>query len=157
MTEERQPAEPRHEAGTARIYANDRVEVTWEPAYCIHVAACVRGSIAAFDPQRRPWIDPDAETPERIVEIVERCPTGALHARLLGAEAPAPAVEPASMEAASLQPRRNGPLFVQGPVRIVDQQGNVVREDTRLALCRCGGSANKPFCDGTHRRIGFTT
>jgi CDGSH-type Zn-finger protein len=37
----------------------------------------------------------------------------------------------------------------------VDPDGNVIREDTRLALCRCGGSANKPFCDGTHLKIGF--
>ena len=51
----------------------------------------------------------------------------------------------------------NGPLFVRGHVRIVDEQGIVQREATRLALCRCGGSGNKPFCDGSHRTNGFTT
>jgi CDGSH iron-sulfur domain-containing protein 3 len=40
-------------------------------------------------------------------------------------------------------------------VRLVDGEGNLVREDTRLALCRCGASRQKPFCDGTHRLIGF--
>jgi CDGSH-type Zn-finger protein len=50
----------------------------------------------------------------------------------------------------------NGPLFLRGQLRIVDGTG-VVREATRVALCRCGGSGNKPFCDGTHREIGFRT
>jgi CDGSH-type Zn-finger protein len=40
-------------------------------------------------------------------------------------------------------------------VRIVDADGRLIREDTRVALCRCGASGNKPFCDGSHRRIGF--
>jgi Iron-binding zinc finger CDGSH type len=56
-----------------------------------------------------------------------------------------------------VDPRPDGPLFVRGRLRIVGDEGGVIREDTRVALCRCGGSANKPFCDGTHRRIGFTT
>jgi hypothetical protein len=56
-----------------------------------------------------------------------------------------------------VDPRPDGPLFVRGRVRIVGDEGRVIREDTRVALCRCGGSANKPFCDGRHRRIGFTT
>jgi len=54
-----------------------------------------------------------------------------------------------------VQPRTNGPLFVRGKVQIVDAQGDVIREDTRIALCRCGQSANKPFCDGTHQAVGF--
>ena len=54
-----------------------------------------------------------------------------------------------------MQPRTNGPLFVRGKVQIVDAQGDVIREDTRIALCRCGQSANKPFCDGTHQAVGF--
>jgi CDGSH-type Zn-finger protein len=56
-----------------------------------------------------------------------------------------------------VEPRPNGPLFVRGLVRMVDEDGQLIREDTRLALCRCGASENKPFCDGSHRRIGFTT
>ena len=51
----------------------------------------------------------------------------------------------------------NGPYLVEGPVQIVDPTGNVVETNNRprIALCRCGGSAKKPFCDGTHGRIGF--
>jgi len=51
----------------------------------------------------------------------------------------------------------NGPYLVDGPLRVVDAEGRPL--DTggkpRIALCRCGGSARKPFCDGTHGRIGF--
>ena len=80
------------------------------------------------------------------------CPTGALHFRRLdGGEQEAPQAK------TTVEPRPNGPLFVRGWVRIVDDEGRLIREDTRLALCRCGASANKPFCDGSHRRIGFTT
>ena len=50
---------------------------------------------------------------------------------------------------------RDGPLFVRGDITVTDEAGAIVRHDTRMALCRCGGSANKPFCDDTHRRIGF--
>jgi CDGSH-type Zn-finger protein len=60
------------------------------------------------------------------------------------------------MSATPQEPRPNGPLFVRGRLRIVGDDGEVIREDTRVALCRCGGSSNKPFCDGTHRRNGFT-
>jgi CDGSH-type Zn-finger protein len=56
----------------------------------------------------------------------------------------------------TIQTRPNGPYLVKGPVRLVDADGNEfpVSGDT-VALCRCGGSTNKPFCDGTHSRIGF--
>jgi CDGSH-type Zn-finger protein len=59
--------------------------------------------------------------------------------------------------ATTVEPRQNGPLFVRGRLRIVDEDGRLIREETRAALCRCGASGNKPFCDGSHRRIGFTT
>jgi len=51
----------------------------------------------------------------------------------------------------------NGPLSVKGPFRLVDADGNEydIGARKRVALCRCGGSTNKPFCDGTHSRIGF--
>ncbi|HZU36353.1 MAG TPA: CDGSH iron-sulfur domain-containing protein [Gemmataceae bacterium] len=54
--------------------------------------------------------------------------------------------------------RENGPLVIQGPVKIVDHQGNeftIPAGKETVALCRCGQSNNKPFCDGTHRQCGF--
>ncbi|CAN5781194.1 hypothetical protein BH23GEM11_BH23GEM11_04870 [soil metagenome] len=52
---------------------------------------------------------------------------------------------------------RNGSLKVEGPVDLVDPEGNALptREGKPVYLCRCGGSTNKPFCDGTHSKIGF--
>lgn len=54
--------------------------------------------------------------------------------------------------------RENGPLVIQGALRVVDHQGNEfalpVGKDV-IALCRCGASKNKPFCDGSHRACGF--
>ena len=50
----------------------------------------------------------------------------------------------------------NGPYLVKGPVSLLDAEGNEFRtERATVALCRCGGSTNKPFCDGTHSRLGF--
>ncbi|HEU4455212.1 MAG TPA: CDGSH iron-sulfur domain-containing protein [Longimicrobium sp.] len=53
--------------------------------------------------------------------------------------------------------RENGSYLVEGPVRLVDADGNEydLTGKTRFSLCRCGGSTRKPFCDGTHSRIGF--
>ena len=56
----------------------------------------------------------------------------------------------------SIQPSDNGPLLVRGPVHLVDPEGNEFTIKARnIALCRCGASQNKPFCDGSHARIGF--
>lgn len=54
--------------------------------------------------------------------------------------------------------RESGPYKLTGPATVIDADGNAydLPDDGRpVALCRCGGSATKPFCDGTHRRIGF--
>jgi CDGSH-type Zn-finger protein len=116
------------------------------------VRNCVRGLPQVFDPDARPWVVVDAADADAVAAAIETCPTGALrYRRLDGGQQEEPPEE------ATIEPRPNGPLFVRGRVRIVDPDGHVIREDTRLALCRCGASENKPFCDGSHRRIGFTT
>jgi CDGSH-type Zn-finger protein len=97
-------------------------------------------------------VDVDAAGPEAIAATILTCPTGALHFRRLDGGA-----QEKPQQETTVEPLPNGPLFVRGRVRIVDDDGRLIREDTRLALCRCGASANKPFCDGSHRRIGFTT
>ena len=60
------------------------------------------------------------------------------------------------MSEASITPYRNGPYLVRGPVRLLDQDGNEIELARRtVALCRCGRSRTRPFCDGTHKLIGF--
>jgi CDGSH-type Zn-finger protein len=55
-----------------------------------------------------------------------------------------------------ITPYRNGPYLVRGPFSVVDQDGNEIERKRRvIALCRCGRSQNRPFCDGTHKAIGF--
>lgn len=49
----------------------------------------------------------------------------------------------------------NGPIIVEGPIDLTDSKGKKILTDESIALCRCGGSKNKPFCDGTHKKIGF--
>jgi CDGSH-type Zn-finger protein len=51
--------------------------------------------------------------------------------------------------------KKNGPYLVSGIVELRDADGNVYPAKTVMALCRCGGSTTKPFCDGTHSKIGF--
>jgi CDGSH-type Zn-finger protein len=58
---------------------------------------------------------------------------------------------------ATITPYRDGPLLVRGPFRIVDQEGREIDASKRtVALCRCGRSQLKPFCDGTHKAAGWT-
>lgn len=62
------------------------------------------------------------------------------------------------MAEVTITPRDNGPYLVKGPVTIVDAEGRSFDTKGRetIALCRCGGSSTKPFCDGTHAKIGFS-
>ena len=143
---------PEQERGPSRAYAGDAIEVLWEPRLCIHVRNCVRRLPQVFDPEARPWVVADAADADAVAATIETCPTGALHYRRLdGGREEQPPTE------TTVEPRPNGPLFVRGSVSVVDPDGRLIREDTRVALCRCGASENKPFCDGSHRRIDFTT
>jgi CDGSH iron-sulfur domain-containing protein 3 len=54
-----------------------------------------------------------------------------------------------------IQAMKNGPLIVKGSVDVLDSQGELMQTATQVALCRCGQSNNKPFCDGMHRKAGF--
>jgi uncharacterized Fe-S cluster protein YjdI len=130
-------------------YAAEGIEVSYDPALCIHAARCVRGAPAVFDPQARPWIRPERDEPAKIVDVIRQCPTGALLYELPGG----PPEEPDAAVTVAME--RNGPLEVRGRVRVEDGRGEAFEAGPRFALCRCGGSANKPFCDNTHKKIEF--
>jgi CDGSH-type Zn-finger protein len=62
------------------------------------------------------------------------------------------------MEQVVIKARNNGPYKITGPVKVIDADGaeyDLSEIGEPIALCRCGGSTTKPFCDGTHSRIGF--
>ena len=147
---ERYKNEARKQPGVERSYHNEQIIVTWEPKLCIHAGYCFRGLPEVFKPQSRPWVTVDEATADKIAEVVMTCPTGALHFERLdgGLQEPEP-------EETIIDVRPNGPLYMRGRLRIVGPGNHLIREDTRFALCRCGRSENKPFCDGTHRRVGF--
>jgi CDGSH-type Zn-finger protein/uncharacterized Fe-S cluster protein YjdI len=131
-------------------YYGEAIDVQYEVRRCIHAEECVRGLPAVFDRNRRPWVLPDAAEAGEIVEVILRCPTGALHFKRKdgGAEEPVP-------EDNTISVRANGPHYVRGDVTLIRHDGEVLLKDTRAALCRCGSSHNKPFCDNSHRRIEF--
>ena len=143
---------PELQRGPTRTYVGEAIEVHWEPRLCIHAKNCVRSLPNVFRADERPWVVADGADADSVAAAVESCPTGALHYHRLDGGPD----EEADQET-TVEPRPNGPLFVRGRLRVLSADGDVIREDTRAALCRCGASANKPFCDGSHRRIGFTT
>lgn len=137
----------------AQTYTAPGITVTFDPNLCIHSAVCLRTLPMVFDVRRRRWIAPEADTPERVAAAVRKCPTGALQCVLEGAaetadDAPAP---PGATIVASL----NGPLLVEGDFQVLDERADPIGPSGRVALCRCGGTGNAPFCDGTHRVNGF--
>jgi uncharacterized Fe-S cluster protein YjdI len=134
-----------------QTYEGDAVTVTFDPGLCIHSENCVRGLPSVFDPSRKRWIRPDAAGADEVVAAVARCPTGALRARRAGQGSPAVSSTEVVVTVSS-----DGPLLLRGPLRIENAAGEIITTADAAALCRCGGTGNPPFCDGSHTRLGFT-
>jgi len=130
-------------------YESEAIVVTYDPKRCIHAAECVHGLPGVFEKDRRPWIDPSQASPDEIVEVVSRCPTGTLayERKDGGAAEAAPAENIATLG-------QNGPVYVLGNIEIKTSAGQ--QQEARVALCRCGASKNTPFCDNSHVDAGFS-
>ena len=130
--------------------SSDAISVTFDPKLCIHAAACLQSLPEVFNLAALPWIQPGEATADDVAETVMRCPSGALQFRRLDGGPQEP--HPAETTVATVP---NGPLLLRGDLRFRRPNAEIYREATRATLCRCGHSAHKPFCDATHRRIGF--
>ncbi len=146
-----------------RHYRGPAASVTFDVHRCTHAEVCVKGLPEVFDVSRRPWILPDAADPKRLERVVLGCPTGALRMAPPTGERVAPGDDaaatvlpenPRKRNSASIQP--NGPLQVRGRLEWCETRDAAPFPDTRVALCRCGASENKPLCDASHQRINFT-
>lgn len=133
-----------------QVRSTEAIEVTFDPNLCAHAGLCLRGLPEVFNLQARPWIQPEHAPADELAEIIQRCPSGALTYRRFDG---GPEEEPDA--GVRMRPVRNGPIYARGNMDILDGEGNVLHRANRAALCRCGASENKPFCDGTHVKAGF--
>ena len=132
-------------------YRSDDIIVTFDPNRCIHSTRCLQGLPAVFDVRERRWVRPENAPADEIAEVIQRCPSGALQYQRLDGGAPEVADDPPA-----IFPLPNGPYYVRGAIELLDDDGNVLVLN-RAALCRCGHSGNKPFCDNSHLDVGFRT
>jgi CDGSH-type Zn-finger protein len=135
-----EPSETRVE-----IHAGPGITVHKDGDLCIHAHFC---NIEVTN-----WFEmiPETDDPRvrvQLIGMIEHCPSGALASEIDG-----DIVEPALPEA--ITPVPNGPLFVSGGIPVGRADDAPMEPRNRVTLCRCGGSANKPLCDGTHSEIGF--
>ena len=136
--------------GLTREYSRPEIVVEWYASRCIHSGLCIKALPVVFNPSRRPWVDVSAANADAIASAVTRCPTGALRFQRRDG---GPQEE--AGDAVKVTPVRNGPYYVRGPIEMENLQTGEMQRETRLALCRCGKSGHMPFCDNTHRAIGF--
>lgn len=143
MTAPEQAAPTNKDLAQGKAYSGEGITVYYDARRCAHVANCVRGLPEVFKPKERPWIQAANAPAERVAEVVRTCPTGALH-YVLEEGTPEQPQQPTT-----ITPTKDGPLVIRGNLVIGDQK------ETRAALCRCGQSSNKPYCDGTHAKVGW--
>jgi uncharacterized Fe-S cluster protein YjdI len=158
-----------------RRYKNDDITVYWKPSACVHASYCYRELLEVFDPSRRPWVDMNGSTTEKIIEVVNLCPTEALswkwndeeknkdigkdqlnhinfrRPELMNVVETNPLEIPVS---AKIMP--DGPVIIKGTFTLMYSGNTKVFHDSMVSICRCGASDHQPFCDGKHRKIGFT-
>jgi uncharacterized Fe-S cluster protein YjdI len=149
---------------TDRKYTNGEITVFWKPKLCIHATTCYRELIDVFNPRKRPWVDMEGAPTEEIIRVVKLCPTKALSYEYNNQQETADTADAAEIIKADSTPEidsevrimEDGPILLKGNFKVYDTHGTELKSMKMVSLCRCGASNNLPYCDGTHRKIGFT-
>jgi uncharacterized Fe-S cluster protein YjdI len=150
MTEPKPLGDTGPEPKPLQVRSSDAIEVAFDPNRCAHAGECLLRAPGVFNLRARPWIQPQHLDADRLADVIHRCPSGALtYRRLDGGPSERPDAE------VTFKVQKNGPIHVRGMVEMVDGEGQPFTIGPRAALCRCGHSENKPFCDGSHRQAGF--
>jgi len=143
---------------TDRKYTNGEITVFWQPKKCIHATTCYRELIEVFNPRKRPWVNMEGASNEEIIRVVKLCPTQALtyeYNKDIEKEKQEAATSGHAEIDAEVRVMEDGPLVLKGNFKIYDTHGTELRHMKIVSLCRCGASHDMPFCDGTHRKIGY--
>jgi CDGSH-type Zn-finger protein len=140
-------ADRRPRAARARVLAGDGVVMTDDLSLCTHAGHCANRITDVWEMIRK---TSDPAVRARLRGMIELCPSGRLaHAPDPDAEPVEPRYEP------SIAVIEDGPIWVRGGIPVESSDGATYEVRNRMTLCRCGHSSNKPFCDGTHKDVGF--
>ena len=132
-------------------YSNGEITILWKPAKCIHSAECVRLLPEVYRPEEKPWIKTENATTEALKAQVATCPSGALSLK----STVAPDLDNLA-SGTKIEVTESGPLLIMGNLEIKKVDGSIEKKSRATAFCRCGASKNKPYCDGSHAKTGFT-
>jgi len=131
-------------------WQSDTATVTWDEDLCLHVGECTRAKGTLFEAGRKPWCELECVSDEEVRDVVARCPTGSLAASFTD-----PAMEESTPDANTVTVADGGPLYVRGALEIDGTPARAPALAHRAALCRCGLSGNKPYCDNSHLKSDF--
>jgi uncharacterized Fe-S cluster protein YjdI len=136
-----------------RDYPGKEITVHDNRRICSHAAECVNNLSSVFKLGSRPWINPDASKMNDIVDVVRRCPSGALSYSIDGVEYR----DPEEQRNPIVTVLKNGPYHITGGIELIGEniQFGEGASKEHYTLCRCGASENKPFCDGAHKSSKF--
>lgn len=143
-----------------REYTNGEITVYWRPKKCIHATTCFMELRSVFNPAKRPWVDMSGAPTEEIIRVVELCPTQALFFKWNNdlkndEESNDDKINQVNIDPVEIRVMPDGPLVIKGDFITIGTDGKELRKMKIASFCRCGQSQNMPFCDGTHRKIGF--
>lgn len=147
-------AEFKEHPENAKEYATGEITVFWRPELCIHSANCLMVLPGVFNTRKRPWININGGTTAEIIDAVNTCPSRAL-TYFKNPKYKLPKNKKRSKKSVSklthINLLQNGPYMISGNFIIRDADKKKVKVSTDVvALCGCGKSGNKPFCDATH-------
>lgn len=127
-------------------YRGKNILIHFNPAFCSHDGTCLRTLPKVFSQSHNPWIQPDEASADRIIEVINSCPSGALSYTLNGIRFSEVSRKP------SIRTVKYGPLNVVGKVKLLDIALGELQPESleHYSLCRCGLSGNIPYCDGSH-------
>ena len=139
-----------------RDYPTAGLTIHWDSEVCAHSGICASTLPTVFRPREKPWIVAAAASADELAATIDRCPSGALRYTREGTAPEAVPAPSAPLARTTVTVHPNGPLELQGEMTVVASDGTTLRESRRQYFCRCGNSGTKPFCDGSHNRVGFT-
>ena len=130
-------------------YAGKHITIHDNRGICAHAGHCTDNLASVFKLDAEPWIDADAASAEDIINTIKKCPSGALSYSIGEVE------HRDQQRPPMVTVTKDGPYAITGGIELLDQPRGEGASLEHYTLCRCGGSKNKPFCDGTHWHIGF--